>query len=618
MLGGSYQPIGEGLAGSSPALAASAGPALGIGSINNRQHRSRSSSSAMAFTFAPPPSSSSSSSSSTFMTLLFVAFALSACLMTAALVVGGDTPAQGLTRPPPVPSQHFAPLATPFQRCSDPAGAVAHVAAGARAESYMHPFELARVHPCCVTANHEHYPAVAAAAAAAASAAATWAPEGWSAQAQPLETPRIADPLFITTTISSSAAAQSSNIHTSPASSSSSSSSAPPSSLPPSSLLILLLTGAGRHAQSSSALATWARNHPSVALLHDTLPTGPVTATARGRVAAAKRQLAGIKTWLTEAGAEADVLDASDLFHSSGSSDSGINTPSSASTAATSGSGSNGNEAATSSADAGANADAAADGAEGRPASRFALQWVSGGPADAPQYLRADSPALAALFAPANTTGASMRTPGSTGASSAVTGAVTGTVAGTANGGAVVPPTWQFALIVPDDAWVSLPALLQRLAGYAPGCPLALGHVYSHAWLEADDHPALTGGLVLSRAAAAALARSLLSPRCPYYISRGVSLGRCLWATGTQLVHLPGLSPLPPRRSNDRLGRVAMPEAVEALALAAVRPAEAAVLTDYVLARRGAGRVDWDLNALLDPTVTATHTHTSEIGRAHV
>jgi hypothetical protein len=487
--------------------------------------------------------------------LLVLVFVLSAFLVVAALVVGGDAPTHGLTSPPPVPSQHFATLSTTFAACSDVAGVVGHVAAAARAEAYLHPFELARVHPCCVIGSRGD--AAFASTNAAAAAAAAAAAEDPAAVADPLAAAATAAQPQPSSTALALAPAPSA-VPASPASGASAGriprAAQRRDALPPSSLLVLLLTGAGREAHASAALATWARHHPYVALLHDAAPPAPLAATARGRVTGAKRQLAGIKHWLTAAGAGTPVAPP-DIPTDSTETDAGQ-----------------------------------------RP--DFSLQWVSGGPSDAPAHLRTDSPQLGKLFPPAPPAAAAAA--GAAASAAIPTNSAAAAPANVTDAPSWVPPTWQFALIVPDDSWVALPSLLSSLAAYSPGCPLALAHARSHTWLEADDHPALSAGLILSRAAAARLAEALLTPRCPYYLSRGVSLGRCLWATGAQLVHLPGLSPLPPRRSNDRLQLVALPEAVEALSFAAVRPVEQAILTEYVAGRRGGAVVDWGVNALFD------------------
>lgn len=94
--------------------------------------------------------------------------------------------------------------------------------------------------------------------------------------------------------------------------------------------------------------------------------------------------------------------------------------------------------------------------------------------------------------------------------------------------------TAPFVMIIGDDTYVNLPELRYFTSQWNPDVPALFGYQW---WRDYGTWPSGGGGMLMTRAAAHALAKALYTDICPFEGHDDVTLGYCCWRLGIPLVH---------------------------------------------------------------------------------
>jgi uncharacterized membrane protein YgcG len=107
---------------------------------------------------------------------------------------------------------------------------------------------------------------------------------------------------------------------------------------------------------------------------------------------------------------------------------------------------------------------------------------------------------------------------------------------------------YAWVMMVDDDTWVNVDELAPVLHGWAAAdAPLLFGYVWDRPTFDATPGGGRSwpsgAAMLATRAAADVLAEALYSDACPYEPENDLTVGRCAWATGVGLVHVPAFAP---------------------------------------------------------------------------
>ena len=138
-------------------------------------------------------------------------------------------------------------------------------------------------------------------------------------------------------------------------------------------------------------------------------------------------------------------------------------------------------------------------------------------------------------------------------------------------------------LLIDDDTWVNIPALLNVLSKYNPDCPIILSYIWSGIWVEDLEYVSSAAGILISRAAYELLAPALSNnPECEFAHYNEIAFSKCTWYLSIQLIHHNGFYFDRPEQSKDRHEHVWYPPIGEALTYHGVTAADMKLMTNYV------------------------------------
>ena len=94
--------------------------------------------------------------------------------------------------------------------------------------------------------------------------------------------------------------------------------------------------------------------------------------------------------------------------------------------------------------------------------------------------------------------------------------------------------------------------LLQFVQNINPLCPTAFGYVWSRIWAEEADYLSGPAGRLLSHQAFWLLASEFDSNNCKFHRPNDVTMSKCMWRQGVQLIHDRAFYYDAPEKSRDR------------------------------------------------------------------
>jgi hypothetical protein len=104
---------------------------------------------------------------------------------------------------------------------------------------------------------------------------------------------------------------------------------------------------------------------------------------------------------------------------------------------------------------------------------------------------------------------------------------------------------YKWFALVDDDSWVNVRQIAPFLWGWSPSAPIIFGFIWDHPhWKTTHTWPS-GPFMLLSRAAAEAMAPQFFTGSCPMSVPplNDVTMGECAWTTGVALVHTPLVDP---------------------------------------------------------------------------